>query len=90
VRWWWISIILLCVVLARSAENRCSVYEFQSIVLMAHDPTERHKLAVQWLRESGNRCSPQQLMYIQNRRAEWLGTADSLQIQNMINALLEK
>jgi len=90
VRWWWISIILLCVVLARSAENRCSVFELQSIVLMAHDPTERHKLAVQWLKENGNKCSYQQLVYIQNRRSEWLGTADSLQIQNMINALLEK
>jgi hypothetical protein len=30
------------------------------------------------------------LVYIQNRRSEWLGTADSLEIQTMINALLEK
>ena len=81
---------MLCVVLARSAENRCSVFELQSIVFMAHDPTERHKLAVQWLKENGNKCSYQQLVYIQNRRSEWLGTADSLQIQNMINLLLEK
>ena len=87
---WWISIFLLCVVLARSAETRCSVFDLQSLALSTHDPNVRNRLVIQWLKDNGNKCSYDRLVYIQNRRSEWLGTADSLEIQTMINALLEK
>ena len=87
---WGIAIAILCVALARSAEMRCAVFDLQTIVLMTHDPTERHKLALQWLKDNGNKCSYPQLVYIQNRRSEWLGNADSFEIQGMINGLLEK
>jgi hypothetical protein len=87
---WAIAIAILCVALARSAEMRCAVFDLQTIALMTHDPTERHKLALQWLKDNGNKCSYQQLVYIQNRRSEWLGNADSLDVQNTINGLLEK
>jgi hypothetical protein len=87
---WWLSIFLLCVILARSAEMRCSVFDLQSLTLSTHDPTIRHQLVLQWLKENGHKCSYDRLVYIQNRRPEWLGTADSIEIKNMINALLEK
>ena len=87
---WAIAIAILCVALARSAEMRCAVFDLQTIALTTHDPTERHRLALQWLKDNGNKCSYPQLVYIQNRRSEWLGNADSFEIQGMINGLLEK
>jgi len=87
---WAIAIAILCVALARSAEMRCAVFDLQTIALTTHDPTERHRLALQWLKDNGKKCSYPQLVYIQNRRSEWLGNADSFEIQGMINGLLEK
>lgn len=87
---WVIAIVLLCVILARSAEMRCSVYELQALSLSTHDPKLRYIAYVRWLQDNSKNCTINQLVYIQNRRSEWLGNADTLEVQAMINGLMEK
>jgi len=72
------------------AEQRCLVSELQGMALSIHDPRIRRAAFLKWIQSNGKFCSEEKLIFIQNRRAEWLGTADSVEIQVMINLLSEK
>lgn len=87
----WLAIILpTLVAFVADAEQRCLVSELQGIVLSTHNPTNRRAAFLKWIQSNGKFCSEEKLILIQNRRAEWLGTADSVEIQVMINLLSEK
>lgn len=87
----WLAIILpTLMAFVADAEQRCLVSELQGIVLSTHNPTNRRAAFLKWIQSNGKFCSEEKLILIQNRRAEWLGTADSVEIQVMINLLSEK
>ena len=87
----WNALIALTIAaFVTGAEQRCSVSELQGLALLAHAPRDRKGVFLKWLQSNGKLCSEEKLLYIQNRRAEWLGTADSGEIQTIINEILEK
>jgi hypothetical protein len=87
----WLAIILpTLMAFVADAEQRCLVSELQGIVLSTHNPTNRRAAFLKWIQSNGKFCSEKKLILIQNRRAEWLGTADSVEIQVIINLLSEK
>lgn len=87
----WLAIILpTLMAFVADAEQRCLVSELQGIVLSTHNPTNRRAAFLKWIQSNGRFCSEEKLLYIQNRRAEWLGTADSSAIQLMIGEIKGK
>ena len=87
----WLAIILpTLVAFVADAEQRCLVSELQGIALSTHDPRIRRAAFLKWIQANGKYCSEEKLLFIQNRRAEWLGTADSLEIQFLISEIKDQ
>ena len=85
----WGALIMAALVFGADYE-RCNVFELKTIAFTLHDPRERRIEADRWLRKFGPLCSIEKLNYIQNNRANWFGTADSMELQNAIAILLEE
>ena len=87
----WLAFIFLLLILPiTGAEPNCKVSELQGNVMQLNMPTERLNMMLSWLKINGPYCSKEKLLYIQNQRALWLGTADSAKAQSLINYYLEK
>ena len=66
------------------------VSDFKLIALSTNDQIEREKLALLWLKKIGPSCSLEKLIIIRNNRANWMGTADTKDIDILVETLLER
>jgi len=87
---WSVLTVLTILAFATDAEQRCLVSDLQALALSTHDPRDRRAAVLKWLQSNGKFCSEEKLLLIQNRRAEWLGNADSFEMQTLVNSFLEK
>ena len=71
-------------VTAQSDKPSCGVSGFQYIVLSEANATKRKVKALEWLTANLEECSLEELVTLQNNRASWMGTADSLRVQHLI------
>jgi len=85
----WLLIFLLSLC-AGSAEQPCLISDFKHLALSTHDQIEREKLALAWLKKVGPSCSLEKIIIIRNNRANWMGTADTLEINILVETLLER
>ena len=85
----WLLIFLLSLC-AGSAEQPCLISDFKHLALSTHDQIEREKLALVWLKKVGPSCSLEKIIIIRNNRANWMGTADTLEINILVETLLER
>jgi hypothetical protein len=76
-------------VIAQSDTPRCGVSVFQSIVMSETRANKRKVKATEWLTANLERCSLEELVVLQNNRASWLGTADSLYFKFLIKEAID-
>ena len=55
--------------------NQCSVHQFKAIAYTHHDPTERYLKTMSWLKKNGPNCSQQELVFLYNNLANFLGSS---------------
>ena len=85
----WLLIFLLSLC-AGSVEQPCLVSDFRYLALSTNDQIEREKLALVWLKKIGPSCSLEKMIIIRNNRANWMGTADTKDIDILVETLLER
>jgi hypothetical protein len=73
---------------AGNAEQPCLVSDFKLIALSTNNQIEREKAALTWLKKIGPSCSLEKLIIIRNNRANWLGTADTTEVDVLVDTLL--
>ncbi len=64
------------------------VSDFKLIALSTNNSVEREKAALTWLKKVGPSCSLEKLVIIRNNRANWLGTADTTEVDVLVDILL--
>ena len=70
--------------------GNCVLAEFRSGALLAHAPDDRKAFAVAWLKKNADQCSIAQLRVLVANRPIWLGTADTPDVAQLIDAVLER
>ena len=87
----WILIIPIttCCLFLAWADSKCSLANFKYIALATHNPEQRYRLTLDWLRKNGAGCSKSQLMIIKENEAAMLGAADSLEFRALLDEFLE-
>jgi len=83
----WLLIFLLSLC-AGNVEQPCLVSDFKLIALSTNDQIEREKLALVWLKKIGPSCSLEKMIIIRNNRANWMGTADTTEVDVLVDTLL--
>lgn len=86
----WLWIVICTAALIVSAQTKCNVSEFYLLANSLHDPNERNKQIIQWLKAEGSKCSKENLIVIWNNLPLWAGTADNEIIRAQIIYLFEK
>ena len=66
------------------------VSDFKLIALSTNDQIERERAALTWLKKVGPSCSLEKMIIIRNNRANWMGTADTKDIDILVETLLER
>jgi hypothetical protein len=67
----------------------CAVAEFRSLALSVHDPAVRIVRVRAWLLERARGCSLEKLSMIRDNRAVWLGTADTAEMEALVDGFIE-
>jgi len=75
---------------AASIGSGCIISEFRSGALLTHAPDERKAFAVAWLKKNADQCSIAQLKTIVSNRPTWLGTADTGDVAQLLDGVLER
>ena len=75
---------------AASIGSGCIISEFRSGALVTHAPDERKAFAVAWLKKNADQCSIAQLKTIVSNRPTWLGTADTGDVAQLLDGVLER
>ena len=70
-------------------ESGCSVADFKMLALTLHDPMERKRQALEWLKTNAPTCAPEKIAAIRNNVQLWLGAASTPQIEFLLVGLLE-
>jgi len=69
----------------------CNVIDFKMLALATNDEQAREKVVNDWLNKFGKVCAADQITYLRTNLAPWLGTANTLKInQSIENLLAEK
>jgi hypothetical protein len=68
----------------------CAISEFRSGALLTHAPAERKAFAVAWLKKNIDNCSIAQLKAIVDNRPNWMGTADTGDVAQLMDSVLER
>ena len=55
----------------------CRPTDLQNLAIETHDPRKRRDRAIEWINGSGSVCSISELIFVRNRLASWLGTAEA-------------
>ena len=88
-KWFLIIPITTCCLFLAWADSKCSLANFKYIALATHNPEQRYRLTLDWLRKNGAGCSKSQLMLIKENQAAVLGTADSYEFRALLDEFLE-
>mgnify|MGYP003335575753 FL=1 len=92
----WIGFILnLCLYGLAAAQSKdapsCNVMDFKMLALTTNDEQVREKNMNEWLIKFGKACASDEIIYIRANLSAWLGTANTLKInQSIENILTEK
>lgn len=77
---------------AAFAQNKdaqvCNVADFKMLALATNDEQAREKSVGDWLMKFGKACAADQIVYIRTNLAPWLGTANTLKINQSIETIL--
>jgi len=87
---WLIPLFILSLVYGATIKRECSVSDFVNIAYSNHDPKERHDQIIEWLDNSGQICTKEQLALIYANLAQILGVADTVKIRTKIEKLYER
>ena len=68
----------------------CVIAEFRLMALTTHDPQERQNKSIEWLQKNNANCSPVQLAILHSSKAALMGTADSMALTAVFDAIMEK
>jgi hypothetical protein len=71
-------------------KRECSVSDFVNIAYSNNDPKERHDRIVEWLDDSGQVCTKEQLVLIYNNLSTVMGSSDTMRIRTKIEKLYER
>ena len=88
-KWLLIVPITTCCLFLAWADSKCSLANFKYIALATHNPEQRYRLTLDWLKKNGAGCSKSQLMIIKENEAAMLGAADSLEFRALLDEFLE-
>lgn len=87
---WLVPIALLSFVYGATIKRECSASDFVNIAYSTQDPKERHDRIVEWLDDSGQVCTKEQLVLIYTNLAQVLGVADTMRVRTKIEKLYER
>lgn len=87
---WLIPLFVLSLVYGATVKRECSVSDFVNIAYSNHNPKERHDRIIEWLDDSGQVCTKEQLALIYANLAQVLGVADTVKIRAKIEQLYER
>ena len=87
---WLIPLILLSFVYGATVKRECSVSDFVNIAYSNHNPKERYERIMEWLDDSGQVCTKEQLERIYANLAQVLGVTDTVTIRAKIEKLYER
>jgi hypothetical protein len=87
---WLIPLFILSLVYGSTVKRECSVSDFVNIAYSNNDPKERRDRILEWLGDSGQVCTKEQLVLIYANLAQVLGSADTMQIRAKIEQLYER
>ena len=75
---------------AASTGSGCLISELRSGALLTHAPDERKAFAMAWLKKNADLCSIARLKAIIANRPTWLGTADTADVAQLTDGILER
>lgn len=87
---WLIPLFILSLVYGATVKRECSVSDFVNIAYSNNDPKERRDRILEWLGDSGQVCTKEQLVLIYANLAQVLGSADTMQIRAKIEQIYER
>jgi len=77
-----------------TAQNKdpmvCNVGDFKMLALATNDEQAREKSVRDWLTKFGKVCAADQIVFIRANLAPWLGTANTLKVNQSIETLLSE
>ena len=65
----------------------CNSMEFKRLAIVTHDAAQRKSTALRWLKKHGPDCRDYDLNIIENNLANWLGSANGIEITSLIYTL---
>ena len=68
----------------------CNVADFKMLALATNDEQAREKSVSDWLTKFGKVCAADQIVFIRGNLAPWLGTANTLKVNQSIETLLSE
>ena len=87
---WLLLFVCASMVYGSTQKRECSVSDFVNIAYSNNNPKERHDRIVEWLDDSGQVCTKEQLVLIYTNLAQVLGAADTMRVRTKIDKLWEK
>lgn len=87
---WLLLFVCASMVYGATQKRECSVSDFVNIAYSNNNPKERHDRIVEWLDDSGQVCTKQQLGLIYTNLAQVLGVSDTMRIRTKIEKLYER
>lgn len=87
---WLLIFVCASMVYGATQKRECSVSDFVNIAYSNNNSKERHDRIVEWLDDSGQVCTKEQLGLIYTNLAQVLGVADTVTIRAKIEKLYER
>lgn len=87
---WLVPIVLLSFVYGATLKRECSVSDFVNIAYSNNNPKERHDRIVEWLDDSGQVCTKDQLVLIYTNLPTLMGVSDTMRVRTTIEKLYER
>jgi hypothetical protein len=87
---WLLLFVCASLVYGATQKRECSVSDFVNIAYSNNNPKERHDRIVEWLDDSGQVCTKEQLGLIYTNLAQVLGVSDTMRIRTKIEKLYER
>jgi hypothetical protein len=75
VKWAWVLVLTIGLAIARP--KGCDLAQLEFHLRTIHNPTERHRFALNWILDFGNTCTTEQLTWLWNNSPDLMGTADT-------------
>lgn len=87
---WLLLFVCASMVYGATQKRECSVSDFVNIAYSNNNPKERHDRIIEWLDDSGQVCTKEQLVLIYKNLAQVLGVSDTMRIRTKIEKLYER